>query len=299
MTAGRYRIGAVAAMTGISSHALRAWERRYQVSPSGRSPGGTRLYSDEDVDRLRLIKKLLDAGHSIGGVFDLSRDELARLAGDVAPAARAEPLEALRAKILAAVDHLDLSTAERLIGHASLTLDPPRLIHGVIVPTLRTVGERWQVGELHVSQEHAATALLRNVLGSMLRAGTRETTGPIVLFTTPAGELHELGALSAALLASTMGCRVLYLGPSLPADEILFAVRRARADALALSILCAGNDRTADELAIVAAGLSPRVALLAGGDGARHHVEALGRRARILADLTELEAELRALDAEA
>lgn len=77
-----YRIGAVANITGLSTHTIRAWERRYGMQLSDRSDGGTRLYSESSVKRLTLIKALLDNGESISMLCDLNSDELAaRLEG--------------------------------------------------------------------------------------------------------------------------------------------------------------------------------------------------------------------------
>ena len=72
----QYRIGAVSRMTGISPDALRIWERRYAAVSPQRSPGGGRLYSSQDVARLRLMKQLVDAGDAIGEVANLDLDTL-------------------------------------------------------------------------------------------------------------------------------------------------------------------------------------------------------------------------------
>lgn len=81
-TPAGYRIGAVARLTGISPVTLRIWERRYQLIEPARSSGGGRLYSQEDVARLTLIRQLLDQGDAIGSVADLDLQELQeRLAG--------------------------------------------------------------------------------------------------------------------------------------------------------------------------------------------------------------------------
>jgi len=76
-----YRIQAVARATRVSAHALRVWERRYQTLSSHRSPAGYRLYTDEDVARIRTIKELLDQGHPVGEVATLSMTDLERLRG--------------------------------------------------------------------------------------------------------------------------------------------------------------------------------------------------------------------------
>jgi len=72
----QYRIGAVSRMTGISPDALRIWQRRYEAVSPQRSPGGGRLYSPQDVARLRLMKQLVDAGDAIGEIATLDLEAL-------------------------------------------------------------------------------------------------------------------------------------------------------------------------------------------------------------------------------
>ncbi|HKO50414.1 MAG TPA: MerR family transcriptional regulator [Polyangiaceae bacterium] len=74
-----YRIGDVARYVGVSTHALRAWERRYGTVEPHRTPGGSRLYDAAQIDRLKTLKDLTNYGHSIGEVARLSLEELKRL----------------------------------------------------------------------------------------------------------------------------------------------------------------------------------------------------------------------------
>ena len=74
-----YRIGDVARYVGVSTHALRAWERRYGTVAPHRTPGGSRLYDAAQIDRLKTLKELTDFGHSIGEVARLSLAELKQL----------------------------------------------------------------------------------------------------------------------------------------------------------------------------------------------------------------------------
>lgn len=91
-----FRIGAVARLTGVSPDALRVWERRYGVITPHRTPSGTRLYSEQDVDRLRLIKRLVDAGQAIGTVANLAMDELQARARQLAIGGVAVPSQPVR-----------------------------------------------------------------------------------------------------------------------------------------------------------------------------------------------------------
>lgn len=82
-----YRIGTIAKLTGLSVERLRAWERRYELVPDHRQ-GKTRYYSQSQLDRLQKIKRLIDAGHSISSLIDLTDQHLdARLSSRTASAA--------------------------------------------------------------------------------------------------------------------------------------------------------------------------------------------------------------------
>jgi len=71
-----YKIGAIANLTGLSTHTIRAWERRYGMELSDRTEGGTRVYPESSLTRLSIIKELLDHGDSISMLSDLSVEAL-------------------------------------------------------------------------------------------------------------------------------------------------------------------------------------------------------------------------------
>ena len=80
-----YRIGAVAKLTGIPGDTLRIWVRRYSVVTPRRTETGARLYTRDDVDRLSLIKRLVDFGDAIGAVAGLSSEQLEQRLSASAP----------------------------------------------------------------------------------------------------------------------------------------------------------------------------------------------------------------------
>ena len=91
-----YKIGMVAKATGISVDTLRVWERRYAVVEPSRTDGGGRLYSEQDVARLRLIKRLIDNGDAISNLASLPFEALQKRLEDalreLAPATEQRPL---------------------------------------------------------------------------------------------------------------------------------------------------------------------------------------------------------------
>jgi DNA-binding transcriptional MerR regulator/methylmalonyl-CoA mutase cobalamin-binding subunit len=285
----RHRIGAVARLTGISTHALRVWERRYGSVKPGRSEGGDRLYTDGDVHRLRVIKRLLELGHGIGDVAALSLEELEKLLSlHDESKAEPEPGRDIVERYIAQIQRLDLACAEQTLAGAALTFSPRAFIDVVLVPLLREIGSRWQQGELHVAHEHAASAMVRSQLGAMLRLFAPDSGAPCAVATTPAGELHEFGALMAAVVAAMSGWRSIYLGPNLPVSELVRAAQTSSADAVLLS--CVGSDASAAAsfIAELDEALPARTAIVVGGDLAQS-ITSLPRGVVRVAHLAELE----------
>lgn len=287
----RHPIRLVAQRTGLSGHVLRAWERRYGVVAPTRSDGGQRLYSDSDIERLQLLRRLTDAGGSISQLAPLPLDELRRRAELEPPRAAAveESAEPWRVNALRAIEAMDGGTLRRELGRAVLALGVPRFLDEVVGNLLREVGAGWHSGRLGIAHEHLASAVVREVLGWIRESS--ETTGeaPTLVIGTPAEQLHEGGALLAAAAAAAEGWRVTYLGVNLPGQDIAAAARRTGARAVALSIIHpAGDPRLGAQLEALRRDLPGGTALLVGGAAAesyRDAIEAAG--GRVLSGLTD------------
>lgn len=290
----RFRIGAIAQATGISPETLRIWERRYAALTPVRAAGGGRFYTEADLRRLRLIKQLLDRGHGIGRIARLDEEALRELLAAHRGAEPGPEMARVREQFLAAVARLDLAEAHGVLARAALLLDPRSLALEVAVPLLRDVGARWEAGQAQVCHEHAASGVIRSVLGGLLASHGRGQGVATVITGTPSGELHEFGALVAALLATAAGWRAVYLGPNLPATEIVDASAQAQAQAVVLSVVNPPSPETARALAAVARTLPARTRLIVGGHHARQ-VTALAPRAELLDDLALLDERLAAV----
>lgn len=232
----RYSLGAVVRLTGLSAHTIRAWERRYEAVKPARTPGGTRRYTRAEIARLRLLRAAVEAGHRIGALAGLSDAEIEIHLSPLEPPTP-PPLEQVRA----AVERIDASEAERLLVMHYSVLGPVAFARRIAAPLLRDVGERWESGTLSVAAEHLVSAVVRGLLGDALRAAP-SGSGPAVVFTTPAGERHEFGALIAAVAAMGAGARVTYLGPDLPVEEVARAAASAGARVVALSVVTRDGD---------------------------------------------------------
>lgn len=275
-------IQVVARRTGLGTDVIRIWERRYQAVAPTRDAAGRRLYSDADIDRLLLLRRATEGGRRIGDVARLDPSELARLVAEdrshhhehvQPPTLGAQPtrtsgqyyLELCLAAIRA-VSPADLDSA---LQRAAVALSTPALLDQVLVPLTKEIGERCRLGNMRVSHEHAATAVLRTFL-AQLAAGYRiPQRAPALVIATPAGQRHELGALMAAVSAAAEGWKVIYLGPDLPAEEIAYAATETKAIAAALSVVYPPDDpRVPDELRRLHRALPADVKLFVGGRGA-------------------------------
>ena len=289
----KYRIGAVARMTGISAHALRAWERRYGKWEPSRSKGGGRLYNDGDVGRLRLIRQLLDRGHAIGQLVSTSAADLSRTLAT--HGAVLDPLDeplpnvsSVSRRFVEAVICLDLVHADQLLARAAMTLDPMRLVLEVVVPIIERLCVRWERGELRGLHEHAATSLLKSLLSTLTRLYLPRAVKSVVVG-TPRGEPCELGALTLAFVATVHHFRVLYLGSGLGSVDLLEAADRSNAESVLLSLESMAT-RGADEVVReLVAGLPRRVSVMVSGRGAEPLRARVGR-ARVVRNIAELEA---------
>lgn len=273
----RYDIGYVSRLTGLSAHLLRAWEKRYGTVTPGRTESNRRLYTEADIERLRLISRLCAAGHRVALLSSLSLTALQRLDGN-ADSADVRIESALESSQATAKAHVDRCAAavtalqpERLgrrLRRAAADLSRMSLLTHVLTPLLEGIGQRWTRGEIGIAQEHLAVSVIKGFLLESLRSVGESPKAPIAVAGTPPGQQCELGALMASVVAADSGWRVLYLGPDLPLEEIAAAARKCDAEAVLLSMVMEPRqDELIRDLSRLKQTLGDHVAVHAGGRG--------------------------------
>jgi len=258
-----YPLRAAVRLTGLSPELLRAWERRYGAVEPLRTAGGTRRYRASDLERLRLLKAAVDAGHRIGRVTRLDPTELARRG-----ALAETPSETGPEAVLSSLERLDPDAAQRLLSLQLSAMGPVRFAREFVLPLVHEIGERWASERMSIASEHLATGVLRSMLGSALTPTAASRLGPRIVFATPTGERHELGLQMAALTAMGAGANPIYLGAELPVEELLGAVENAEAAVLALSLVTTPGGRAVRTIGAIRGGLPDAVRLWIGGAGA-------------------------------
>jgi DNA-binding transcriptional MerR regulator/methylmalonyl-CoA mutase cobalamin-binding subunit len=238
--------------TGVPKETLRVWERRYDFPQPLRDQNGERLYPPDQVQRLRLVKRLLELGYRPGKIMHMGVDELAELAaksGAASPLPNGDDPE-LRICIELLKAHKMQLLRQRLV-QAQLQLGLQRFVTELVAPLVTVVGDAWSAGELAVFEEHLFAELLQSVMRNAIFSASQQVgqadAAPRILLTTVPQERHGLGLLMAEALFALEGASCLSLGVQTPLADIVLAAQAQRADIVALSFSSGMSPRAAIE----------------------------------------------------
>ena len=239
-------IAAVERETGLAKDTLRVWERRYGFPQPLRDAVGDRLYPPEQVQQLKLIRRLLDAGLRPGKVVGLASSELQSLLARKVSAPptglsrtniHTAPAPAALGPLLEAIGAHDPQALRHALSHAQLRMGLAPFVTELVAPLATAVGEAWVQGRFEVFEEHlfteVITGVLRHAIASL--APLPAPQGPKVLLTTLPQELHGLGLLMVEALLVLEGCTCVSLGTQTPVGDVVQAAQAHRADVVALS----------------------------------------------------------------
>ena len=257
--------------TGLTKDTLRVWERRYGFPRPDRDGGGERAYPLEQVEKLRVVKRLMDAGHRPGRLVSMPIEELVRLSENTADAPRRSaasgPVPDPKACLALMRSH-DVDALRRQLLQTQMRMGLARFVIEVVMPLNTMVGDAWMRGQMEIFEEHAYIECLHGLLRQAL-AGLPEAAPldrPRVLLTTLPGEPHGLGLLLAQALLALEGARVVSLGVQTPVWDISLAAAAHRSDIVALGFTgCMNPNQVVDGLSELRSKLPPAVELWVGG----------------------------------
>ena len=279
-------ISVAAERTGLSRDVLRVWERRYAAVEPMRTAGGQRLYSNEHIDRFRLLAAATKHGRTISLVAGLATDALRRLVAEDEAERPAPPADS---SARTHAEHAQVAEAAleyaRALDGSALNRELRRTIarHGIavfledVVPTLMyRLGEEWRAGRLMIAHEHVASAAVIAIILEAMRSVPETPEAPRLLVATPASERHAVGAALAAAAAALDGWTIIYLGVDVPAADIVAAAATSNARAVALSFVHTEEpDFVVRELHAVRAALAANVLVIVGGAAASRMADRL------------------------
>ena len=289
-----YRIHRFSKLTGLTTHVIRAWERRYGLVTPVRGANRYRLYNDEDVRLFRYLKSQVDQGTSIGELAEIGREKLLEQIQREFVAAPVEPppSERLIADLTQALHEHDRVGFERKLNGALAVIPFEEALHRFLLPFQEHIGQLWHDGKLGVAQEHYASNLIKQKIFSAINQLRMVEEGPHIVVACPSQEWHEISALTAGYLCAARGCRLHYLGANLPIPELANFCAHIRPSYVLLSMTV---DRPLAELKNIIHELVTQVSPVApvgvGGNCAKTHADLfLEKKITVFPDLKDLDA---------
>jgi methanogenic corrinoid protein MtbC1 len=220
-----------------------------------RSPGGFRLYTDADVERVARMRRALANG--------VSAAEAARAALEMDRPAE-NLLEDAGTRLLDAIHRYDDAAVHAVLDECLGAFGLEFTLRDLILPALNYLGLNWDRDGLGISQEHFASNLIRGRLLALARLFGRGG-GPLALLACPPGEAHDLSLLAFGLLLRSHGWRILFLGAETPFSTL---TETAQANRPALVVLTSFDSELLESQRRALRRLSKQVPLVLSGPGA-------------------------------
>lgn len=219
---------AVIKETGLSPATLRAWERRYKLFKPLRSPGGHRLYTEDEIQLLKWLVEKQKEGLRISRAVALWRSQEARpqnikssLPGSqIAPVLGKDILNQLSTSWYEACLEFNEPAAELAVAKALAIATPEVVCEKVLQNGLAEIGRRWYSGTASIQQEHFAAALAARRINALFAIAPVPTRSGRLIAACPPGEQHDLALLMLAFILRWQGWEVIYLGADIPLDQL-------------------------------------------------------------------------------
>lgn len=277
--------------TGLSREVIRKWEIRYGFPIPERDRKGERLYPRDQVECLRLISRLLDAGMRPSKVVGLDRATLEKLTAEVS-LSEMSVLNSFPSELFRELKSGEPSRVFKLL-QAEMHRQGLLAFAQKTIPHLNNlVGDAWLRGDLRVYEEHLYAQVIQDLLQTAVSGLSVVEGGPRVLLTTMPGEIHQLGLMLARTVLTLNGAECIMLGAQTPIEEIAEAAEAFRTEIVGLSFSIAQPLRnTVRFLTELRAALPSDVRLWAGGMG----VGRLNRKIEGVSLITNFETALQEL----
>lgn len=218
-----YSIKDLEQLSGIKAHTLRIWEQRYDILKPDRTDTNIRTYDDKDLKLVLNIALLKEHGYKISEISKMSADEMSKEVMLISEKQLSYP-EQIHALTISMLD-LDEERFEKIVSTNTLQFGFENMMINIIFPFLSRIGTLWITGSVGPAQEHFISNLIRQKLivaidGQLpsLRPGAKK-----YMLYLPEGEMHEISLLFGNYIIRSRQNKVIYLGQSLPFNELIFA----------------------------------------------------------------------------
>lgn len=243
----KYNIQVASNLSGVGTHTLRAWEKRYQAVVPARNESGRRMYDDDDIEKLKILSELCSLGHSIGSIASKEVEELKVILKKLGKhtfdqkenfVVENNPQKAKESlnNLLLALEVYKLDVISHELKKLQITLSPRDLAMNILIPLLTEVGHRVFRGTLSIAQEHALSSIIKFHVGHILYKSyeTKYKNPNLIALATAENDYHEFGIMLSALLCCHHGINFFYLGPNMPSESLVKASESVEANIVIL-----------------------------------------------------------------
>lgn len=228
-------------LSGIKAHTIRIWEQRYSFLKPERTGTNIRYYSNEELKKLLNIALLNKYGYKISHIDKMPGEEIREKLLSLNPV-QAQQERVVNEMIQCMVD-LELDTFENILDNYILARGIERTIIQIIFPYLEKIGILWLTSHINPAQEHLITNIIRQkLIAGIESVVTSLHVNKTVLLFLPEGEYHELGLLFMCYLLKSRGVNTLYLGSSVPLDDVAYVVNLKNPDYVYCHLTTVGNN---------------------------------------------------------
>lgn len=216
----RFQIKDLEEFSGVKAHTIRIWEKRYNLLSPDRTGTNIRSYGLDDLKAILNVAYLNRQGYKISKIASLSAADRDRLVNEIA-ARQLNGSDVLNTLKLAMIS-FDEVLFDSVSNKYRETHGFRKLVEEVYVPLLEQIGLLWQSNSICPAQEHFVSNMIRHrliVASEQLPMGSSAGKRTFVLY-LPENEIHELGLLYVNYLLRAKGDRTIYLGQSVPRDDL-------------------------------------------------------------------------------
>ena len=278
-------IGELSRLTGITTHTLRVWEKRYGSPCSQRLPSGHRRYPKEDIPRLRAVSKALESGYRASKVVPGTLEELHGLMGlkhlidkNQNSGQKNTSNQLLIERWISLIHDFHDDALLQSFHEKWSQLGPLNFIVHLMAPLIAEIGKAWELEELTISQEHFATECIVSFLTNKWRQLNIRKEGWTILMATLPGETQLLGMLMATVIASLSGGKVIFLGPNTPLEDVVLTAKNQQPRLICFSISCILNPlETEEKIYQIKNDLKNKISIVCGGKGAPKNLPNINR----------------------
>lgn len=221
---GKYNIKAISNMVGIQPGTLRAWERRYQILNPVRNESGHRLYTEEDLRKLKWLTEKVSGGFTISQAVSLLETESSTV-GAFEEEGEVDSPQKIRDELLTMLLSFEEGKAQDLINHAFSLYSVEKVVIDILGSLLVTVGDMWERGQITSAHEHYTTQVLKTRISMIFYSLPSNGLLPKAIAVCGPNETHEVGLLVFTLFLRRKGFEVIYLGSSIEDKDVELIIK--------------------------------------------------------------------------